>query len=273
VAHPAPTLHAAAHAHFGLPPGVAAVYTKEWRYLTRDPVYKAMAVQMVYLLAVFGISFFTFPHGSQNPLMDAHGPGVYFREVMPFFMTAVMPTAFMRLVFNIFGGEGGAVSILLSFPTPRRQILAGKNLAHAVVLVPMLMAIMVGACLVFRVPRMIGLGVLWVLIEAATMLGIGVVVSVLLPNRIFVRGMVYQGGGCAYVLLQMLAGGIGLAMLAVPAAMIALSVWLASDIWSAVLLPLAVLYAGAVYVGGLAIAESLIDRQTTTIIARLSPTE
>jgi len=253
-----------------LPPAVIAVCIKEWRYLTRDPMYKAMFVQMIYMLAIVVMPQFAFSHGSGTPFAGRHGVGLVMREALPFALTVLVPTAFMRLVFNIFGGEGSSISIFLSFPTPRRQVFAGKNLAHATVLVPVLMAIMIGACIVFQVPGMIGLGMLWVVIEAATMIGIGVVVSVLLPNKFFVRGMGYQSPGCSYFLLQLLASIVALLFLIVPAAMIGLSVWLASPVWSAVLLPLAALYAAGVYAGGVAIAVSLIDRMTPAIIARLS---
>jgi hypothetical protein len=151
--------------------------------------------------------------------------------------------------------------------------MAGKNIAHAAVLAPLLAAIMLAACFLFRVPQMIGLGALWIVIETAAMMGTGVVVSVLLPNRLYVRGMGYQSPGCIYLLLQSLAGFVGLSVLIIPAAMIALSVWLASPLWSIVLLPLALVYAVAVYAVGLTIADSLIERHTPSIIARLSPSE
>lgn len=255
------------------PAGLAAVFTKERRYLWRDPQYKAILINMAYMLLVLVMPGFRPMHRETSVLLIAQDAGVKMRAMLPLGLSLLAPLGFSQLIMNIFGGEGAAAAVLLSFPTPRWQILLGKNLAHILVAGPILAIIYIALCLVFRAPQVLPWALIWIPVQLATMLGVGNVVSVLLPHRMYVRGVSYQNTGCGYAMLNLVASLAGLALLAIPAAVLALAIWLGAASWSIALALSAAVYAALVYGGGVWLADSLIERETPAIIARLTGSE
>ncbi len=254
-----------------LAPGVRAMWTKERRYFERDPAYKAAFVQMIYMLVVVVMPWLQMRN---NPAVLPGGEvGFIMREVLPFVVATGLTTTFLPITFNILGGEGNAITVLLSLPTPRREVVLGKNLLHALILVPIPAVVIVAVCALLHVSHLAPIGLLWVAIDVATLLGIGNVVSMLLPHRMVVRGQGYQRPGCGYALIQLLAYVVGTVLLCIPAALLAVAVWLHAPLWYAILVPLATLYGAAMYIGGVTLGANLLETRAPEIIGRLTVTE
>ena len=255
-----------------LPAAIDAVYQKERRYFLRDPVYKALLVQAVYMLIVIAMPMVGM---GERP---GHSEGLLtlvprLREALPFLATLVAPAALMQFINNMFGAEGPAISVLLTYPTPRRDILLGKTAAYATILLPLLLLIAIAICAVFDEMSLIGLAVAWVLAQVAVMLGVSAVLSPLLPQRIALRGATYQRMGCGMLFFHSLAS-LGGALLLLPSAgAVFLCLWLSSPLWSAVFVTAMLAYAGGLFWAGLAIGASLLDSRGPEIVERLSSTD
>lgn len=264
-----------------LPPDIAAVARKEWVYLRREPQYKAMAMQMVYVLVAIAIPIL---------LPSAASPGLGRRAMLEsdWFLPGVSATlllGLLPLLFNLWGLEGAAITVLLSFPTRRRSLMLGKNLAHAVVLLAVSVLGLLGAAILTGHARTLPLAFAETLVAAPLLLAAGNLVSARFPHRMLVRGQSWKrgnpsaaggadGAGCAYAFLYMLAYGATFAALLPALAAVAVPLALGlSPAWYALTLPLALCYSGGLYLVFLPAAESLLLRREPEIIARLVTTE
>src|SRR4029078_12132825 len=101
-----------------LPSVVQAMLLKEFRYIIRDPYYKIILVNLIYpiLLPIF-------------LTLQPHGEGVMIRSGLAWSAAALMTLSQMQLCCNVFGVEGGAITLLFLFPGSRRLMLVGKNLS------------------------------------------------------------------------------------------------------------------------------------------------
>lgn len=263
-----------------LPADVAAVATKEFLYLGREPQYKAMAVQSLYTVVAIAVPLLlpATAHGAAVGALSALGDWLLFG------FSATLLLSLMPLLFNLWGGEGAAITVLFSFPTRRRALLLGKNLAHGALL---LILNVVGLFLVAALSGRWGalpLALFWTLLAAPLLLAAGNLVSIRFPHRMLVRGQRWSRGGvatagdnsqgCAYAFLYLLAYGATFVALLPAAAAVLLPRLLGwPALWYALTLPLASFYAGALYWILLGQAETWLLAREPEIAARIVPAD
>lgn len=249
-----------------LPPVVAAVIGKELKYMLREPYFKTMLLNIFFMLVV-GIFVFLRPWRREigefiNPgfIVWAASGYVFFAEI--------------QLLMNILGTEGRAAAALFLFPSSRRQLLLGKNLALLGALFFINLVVAAVLCSVVGQPRLFGPMLVWMELSNIILAGVGNIASVLFPLRIVRVGWRMQaassGRSCAYgfaYMLFMAAGG--LLLLPVLAAALAPSYWI-SPAWLALTLPVAGLYAVGIYVVALNYAERLLLKREPEIVSALT---
>jgi ABC-2 type transport system permease protein len=108
-------------------PQVAAVLRKEFRYLLRNGF-----VLVSLLLAPILVLLFTSQFGGQHPSVTHRGisPDLFFPGMMGYLILMLMTPA-----YNCFAYEGRGIQTYFTAPVRFRDILLGKNLMHAAVLV------------------------------------------------------------------------------------------------------------------------------------------
>lgn len=260
----------------GMPAEVAAVVWKEWTYFRRDPQYKALAVQSAYTLVVVGVSV-------ALPSVGRSLWGVAPGDLLLLGISGVLLLSLLPLLFNIWAGEGAAITALFSLPTPRRALLLGKNIAHGALLLGVCaIGLLVTSALSHRWSAL-PLAAVWVLLAAPLLLATGNLVSIRFPHRMLVRGQRWgrgglasadegTGSGCAYSLLYLLAYGATFAVLLPALAAVLLPGHFGiAPLWHALSLPLAALYSLALYLILLRQAEVWLLARETAIIARIVP--
>jgi ABC-2 type transport system permease protein len=123
---------------------VMAVLEKEFRYLSRSGPMLLTLVTPIIMLVVFGLG--------------QGRPGGGFLQRWPDFGFPVGATYTLllltNLVYNNFGADGGGIQFFLVSPAQFREIVAGKNLAHAVVLGVEVVAVWIGVSLLSRPPTL-----------------------------------------------------------------------------------------------------------------------
>lgn len=263
-----------------IPAEIAAIAVKEFLYLGREPQYKAMAVQSLYTVVAIAV-----------PLLlpaTAHAGAVgtlnFLGDWLLYGFSATLLLSLLPLLFNLWGGEGAAITVLFSFPTRRRSLLLGKNLAHGALL---LILNVVGLFLVAGLMNRwnaLPLALAWTLLACPVLLAAGNLVSVRFPHRMLVRGQRWSRGGvattgdnsqgCAYAFLYLLAyGATFVALLPAAAAVLLPRLLGGSLLWYVLTLPLAMVYAGALYVILLGQAETWLLAREPEIAARVVPTD
>jgi hypothetical protein len=262
------------------PPDVAAVADKEFLYLWREPQYKVMALNAVYSLVVLVMAILF-------PSLSRSNPGQTIFLLGDWFLFGLSGTLLMvtiPLLFNIWAGEGAAITVLFSFPTRRRALLLGKNLAHASVL---LVLNFLGLTLAAGLTHHWGglpLVLVWTLAAAPVLLAAGNLVSIRFPHRMLVRGQRWtrggiaaaggDGSGCAYAFLYMIAYlTTFLALLPALAAVILPRLLGWSPLVYALSLPLALAYAVILYVILLGQAETWLMAREPEIAQRIVPAD
>jgi ABC-2 type transport system permease protein len=108
-------------------PQVAAVLRKEFRYLLRNGF-----VLVSLVLAPILVLLFTSQFGGQHPSVTHRGisPDIFFPGMMGYLILMLMTPA-----YNCFAYEGRGIQTYFTAPVRFRDILLGKNLMHAAVLV------------------------------------------------------------------------------------------------------------------------------------------
>jgi ABC-2 type transport system permease protein len=279
----------------GLPPALAAVIEKERRYLWREPQYKVFAINMIYTLVVFGLIIFLNPDmkfvmGPYGPFAG-HMPGstnVLMRGLISFRILGILLLASLPLVFNIFGGEGAAITVLFSFPTPRRYLFLGKNLVHAGVLAVLCTVGILVGCYFTGSMALAGLGILEMAVVLPVVLAAGNLISVRFPYRMVVRGQRWgpggrvslgstgpgAGAGCGYAFIYALCYLATFAALLPAVIAVALPILLdAGALWVFVGLLAAVAYALGLYTACLYMAVAYLPSREVAIIERLVPSD
>jgi ABC-2 type transport system permease protein len=140
-----------------------------------------------------------------------------------------------NLVYNSFGGDGGGIQFFLASPVKFRTVLLGKNLAHMVVLAIEILAVWIGASILFRppAPAIAVATIAGVLFAGPVNLTVGNLLSLYSPKRIELGAFGRQRASQLTVLISFAVHffvfGLGAATLAV--SHYYGSVWLATAIF------------------------------------------
>ncbi len=106
---------------------VAAVFEKEVRYLARSGPMLLTLVMPLFMLVIFRL-------GPMNPMRQSNflsrTPDMAFPGAAAYALLVLT-----NLVFNSFGGDAAGVQFFYASPVHFRQIMLGKNLTHASILV------------------------------------------------------------------------------------------------------------------------------------------
>jgi len=248
-----------------LPPVLQAVMAKEIRYLFRDPYFKIVLMNLVYMLVAAGFGVVNTARDERFALLSAG---------MVLGGTWMLLLGEMQVICNLFGTEGSAASLLFLFPASRRQIILGKNLAFFVALSAINLTFLVILAALGHAFRWIGLLLCWMELALVACLALGNLVSVYFPYRMVLKGwrvrQQYAARGCGYSLIYLLVvAGAFFLLLPVLAALIAPMFWI-EPWWWAVTIPLAVGYALGLYALSLYQAGPLLERRETEIIAKVA---
>ncbi len=111
----------------GLSSAVAAVFEKEIRYLARSGPMLLTLIMPIFMLVIFRLGPLNAMHRSnafsRTPDLALPGAAAYSLLVLT------------NLVFNSFGGDGGGIQFFYASPVRFRQIILGKNITHAGILI------------------------------------------------------------------------------------------------------------------------------------------
>jgi len=111
------------------PPPVAAVFEKEVRYLARSGPMLLTLVMPIFMLVVFRLGGHGSPLQHQSNFLG-RTPDMAFPGAAAYALLVLT-----NLVFNSFGGDAAGVQFFYASPVGFRQIILGKNLTHASILV------------------------------------------------------------------------------------------------------------------------------------------
>jgi ABC-2 type transport system permease protein len=125
----------------GIPGPVAAVFEKELRYLSRSGPMLFTLIVPLFMLAVFRSS-------GTNEGLFAHA-GLTFPLGAAYSLLLLT-----NLSYNNFGADGGGTQFFFASPVRFRQIMLGKNLAHAAVFSAEVLLVWMGTCLLYRPPSL-----------------------------------------------------------------------------------------------------------------------
>jgi len=110
----------------GFSSSVAAVFEKEIRYLSRSGPMLLTLIMPIFMLLIFRL-------GPMNPMRQNNylnrTPDMAFPGAAAYALLVLT-----NLVYNSFGGDSGGIQFFYASPVTFRQILLGKNLTHASVL-------------------------------------------------------------------------------------------------------------------------------------------
>jgi ABC-2 type transport system permease protein len=234
---------------------------KEWLYYRRDPQFKIVLMNYVYMIFIGMFMSFMRSKGQSNmPFVSI--TSLWFVSNMLLFLQTM-------LCYNIFGTEGNGVITLFSLPTSRRAIIIGKNVAMAlpnILLNVMVMLILCGVSKHLELAWQFGL---WVLLATVMMTSVGNVASILSPFRPQMKGFKTQqnsGPGLIYLGFTLL----GLAFYVPIFAGIFAPPFFHAYKWCFLTVPLAFCYVGFIYWLSLRIAEALLPTREEKIIAKIS---
>jgi ABC-2 type transport system permease protein len=110
----------------GFSQAVAAVFEKEVHYLARSGPMLLTLVMPIFMLVIFRL-------GPMNPMRHSsflrRGPDMAFPGAAAYSLLVLT-----NLVYNSFGGDGSGLQFFYASPVHFRQIVLGKNLTHAAIL-------------------------------------------------------------------------------------------------------------------------------------------
>lgn len=126
----------------GLPGPVVAVFEKELRYLSRSGPMLFTLIVPLFMLVVFRSS------GKDEGLF-ARAPALTFPLGAAYSLLLLT-----NLSYNNFGADGGGTQFFFASPARFRQIVMGKNLAHATVFALEVGLVWLGTCFLYRPPSL-----------------------------------------------------------------------------------------------------------------------
>lgn len=243
-----------------LPPVVEAIIDKEIKYLQRDPSFKTVLMNLLYMLAIY--CFALFGSSSHRAYHDA--------VPMLWIGAGMLMLSEVRLPFNTFGIEGSAAATLFLFPGSRRQILIGKNVVMLLILATFNLVILTLICGLLRAFTTLPLLWCWTVLGSIILIAVGNPVSVRFPFPIIWRGRrVWQqsaGQGCGYgcLLYPLLTLLTIILLLPTVAALVIPLYWVGAG-WLSLAIPCAFAYVFALYLLSLAISEPLLLKREVEI--------
>jgi len=130
----------------GLSQSVAAVFEKEIRYLARSGPMLLTLIMPIFMLIIFRLGpLSSFRHsGMLNRTPDMAFPGA----------AAYALLVLTNLVYNSFGGDGGGIQFFYASPVRFRQIVLGKNLTHAAILLANVLLTWVAVTYLYGAPHL-----------------------------------------------------------------------------------------------------------------------
>jgi len=130
----------------GFSQSVAAVFEKEVRYLTRSGPMLLTLVMPIFMLAIFRL-------GPLNPMRPTNAlsrtPDMAFPGAAAYALLVLT-----NLVFNSFGGDSAGVQFFYASPVSFRQIMLGKNLTHASILLANTALAWIAVSYLYGTPRL-----------------------------------------------------------------------------------------------------------------------
>lgn len=126
----------------GVPGPIVAVFEKELRYLSRSGPMLFTLIVPLFMLAVFRSS-------GKNEGLLARTPDLTFPLGAAYSLLLLT-----NLSYNNFGADGGGTQFFFASPVRFRQIVMGKNLAHAAVFALEVGLVWLGTCLLYRLPSL-----------------------------------------------------------------------------------------------------------------------
>ena len=192
----------------GLPRPIAAVFEKELRYLSRSwPMMFALIVPLFML--------FVFRSSGHNQGLFAQAPSLTFPLGAAYSLLLLT-----NLSYNNLGADGRGVQFFFAAPVTFRQIMAGKNLAHAVIFALEVALVWVGTTLLYRAPSLkVTLATFAAILFAVPIdFAAGNILSIYSPTKVEVYGFGRQRASLTTVLASfgirgVLFGGAGLMLL------------------------------------------------------------
>lgn len=247
---------------------VAAVFEKEFRYLSRSSQMLFTLAMPIVVLVIFGLD--------RTAMQAAHRPPPPNFHPMPFAFTdfafpigvAYALLILTNLMYNSLGGEGGGVQVYYVAPVRFRDVLLGKNLMHAAVLAFETLLLWIATRFMFgsTAPGIVLATLAALIFAAAANFAVGDCLSLLSPKKIDFAVFGKQRAAGATVLVGLIAQAIvfGLATIA-----FVLARYL-GELWIAVAVNLAfAAIAIAGYAALLDRIDNLAGRRRETIIAEL----
>jgi ABC-2 type transport system permease protein len=128
----------------GIPGPVAAILEKEFHYLARSGPMLFTFVMPVVILLIFRLGPQT---SAKQGNFLAHATDLAFPMGSAYALLVLT-----NLVYNCFGAEAVGMQFFFVSPVSFREILLGKNLAHALVLACEVVAVWIAVCFMFHPP-------------------------------------------------------------------------------------------------------------------------
>jgi ABC-2 type transport system permease protein len=210
----------------GFSQSVAAVFEKEVRYLARSGPMLLTLIMPIFMLLIFRL-------GPMNPMHQSsflsRTPDMAFPGAAAYALLVLT-----NLVFNSFGGDASGIQFFYASPVHFRQIVLGKNLTHASILVANTALAWLAVSYLYGAPRLaVSIATLAGLVFAAPLnFAAGNLLSIYSPRKrdfsTFGRQNVSQTTVLASLGVQIVIVGIGAAAFAVA--------HLYKDLWIATLL-------------------------------------
>lgn len=162
----------------GASSGVAAVFEKEFRYLSRSVMMLFNLVMPIVILLIFALA----PGNARNDsnfLLNA--PDFAF----PIGAAYALPLI-VNLSFNVFGADHAGIQFYFVSPVSFRQIMLAKNLVHTTVIALESVVVWIAVCFMFRAPSLeITLATLaGILFATPVNLAVGDLMSLYSPKKV-----------------------------------------------------------------------------------------
>jgi ABC-2 type transport system permease protein len=198
----------------GISPPVAAVFEKEVRYLLRSG-----PMLLTLIMPVFALLVFRF--GAMNSARRSVGFLTHASDfAFPFAATYIL-LMLTNLVYNTFGGDAAGIQFFYASPVSFRDIVKGKNLTHAGILVVEAILAWTAVTFLYGRPAIdITVATLAGLLFAAPLnFAVGNVLSMYSPKKLdfskFGRQRASQMTALLGVLLQLVIVGVGFSVFSI----------------------------------------------------------